>query len=173
MCRLIHQLTMTLLLLTTPALHAVAADWAVEATTELYSMTPGARRIADLHYGPSAAETYDVYLPQTPQQAPLLVMVHGGAWRHGDKAMRPVVQHKVARWVPRGAVVVSINYPMLPQAMAFEQAQAVARAIAAIQRRAGEWGADSEQVILMGHSAGAHLVALLSANPALVTAAGG
>ncbi len=48
----------------------------------------------------------------------------------------------------------------------------VARALAAVQARAGEWGGDASRVVLMGHSAGAHLVALLSADPTRAAAEG-
>ena len=48
----------------------------------------------------------------------------------------------------------------------------VARAVATVQRRAGEWQLDRTRVVLMGHSAGAHLVSLLSAAPSITTNAG-
>jgi acetyl esterase/lipase len=53
-----------------------------------------------------------------------------------------------------------------------KQAHDVAAALAAVQRRAPRWGADPARVVLMGHSAGAHLVALVGASPALWTQAG-
>lgn len=81
--------------------------------------------------------------------------------------MARVVQEKVARWVPRGLVFVSINYRLLPEADVGQQARDVAAALAAAQQRAATWGADGGRVVLMGHSAGAHLVALLNARPAL------
>jgi acetyl esterase/lipase len=98
--------------------------------------------------------------------------VHGGGWRRGDKAMGRVVQSKVERWVPRGFVVVSVNYRMLPDADPVQQARDVARAIAAVQRQAAQWGGDRRRVILMGHSAGAHIAALLSASPRMLADAG-
>jgi acetyl esterase/lipase len=52
------------------------------------------------------------------------------------------------------------------------QADDIARALAYVQRHAREWGGDPERVTLMGHSAGAHLVALLSADPARALAFG-
>ena len=41
---------------------------------------PDVRRLADLPYGPDAAQRMDVYLPPSAHGAPVLVMVHGGAW---------------------------------------------------------------------------------------------
>jgi acetyl esterase/lipase len=52
------------------------------------------------------------------------------------------------------------------------QASDVAHALAFVQQHASEWGGDPARVVLMGHSAGAHLVALLTAAPSLAVAAG-
>jgi acetyl esterase/lipase len=101
--------------------------------------------------------------------APVIFMVHGGGWRRGDKAARGVVQNKVSHWGLRGIIVVSVDYPMLPDASPLQQARFVARALAAAQRDAPRWGGDPRKFVLMGHSAGAHLVSLISAEPALAT----
>jgi acetyl esterase/lipase len=108
-----------------------------------------------------------VYSPRGASSAPVIVMVHGGGWRRGDKDGRGVVDAKVAHWLPRGFVFVSVNYRMLPQQDVAGQAADVARALAYVQQHAREWGGDPARLTLMGHSAGAHLVALLSADPAL------
>lgn len=120
----------------------------------------------DLPYGPQRRQRIDVYLP-AQVKGPILMMVHGGAWAFGDKREPAMILPKVRHWTARGFVVVSVNYPMLPEARPLEQAREVARALAFVQRRAGAWGADARRVVLMGHSAGAHLVALLDAAPAL------
>src|SRR6185295_4587727 len=129
------------------------------------SLPPGVTVERDVSYGTFPRQRMDVYLPTGTRTGAVIVMVHGGAWRIGDKSMPQMVGNKVARWVPRGDVFVSINYRMLPQADPLTQADDVARALAAVQARAASWGADPRRVILMGHSAGAHLVALLSARP--------
>jgi acetyl esterase/lipase len=128
--------------------------------------------LRDVHYGDGAHETFDVYAPANARGAPVIFMVHGGAWRFGDKSARGVVQNKVAHWVPRGAVVVSVDYPMLPDTPPLQQARDLGRALAAAQRDAPRWGGDPRKFVLMGHSAGAHLVALISAEPALATSQG-
>lgn len=120
----------------------------------------------DLPYGPRPRQRIDAYLPGQPQ-GPILVMVHGGAWAFGDKAEATMILPKVRHWTAQGFVVVSVNYRMVPQADPLEQARDVARAIALVQHKAADWGADAQRVVLMGHSAGAHLVALLDASPAL------
>lgn len=122
-------------------------------------------------YGPDPAQRLDVYLPAQPQGAPVLVMVHGGAWMFGRPDAANVVDAKVAHWVrERGFVFVSVGYRLVPRVDVRTQGQDVARAIAEVERLAPGWGADADRLVLMGHSAGAHLVALLSAKPALAEA---
>src|SRR5207247_470736 len=93
-------------------------------------------------------------------------MVHGGAWVLGDKASPGVMENKVARWAARGYILLSVDYRMIPEADPLEQAEDVARALAAAQAKAASWGGDPSKFVLMGHSAGAHLVGLLAADPA-------
>lgn len=132
----------------------------------------GARVLRDIAYGGHAQQRYDVYLPPSPQRAPILVVVHGGGWRRGTKDHPGLMPNKAAYWLPRGHVLVSVEYRLLPDAKPLQQAEDVARAVAAIQRAAPGWGGDPSRMVLMGHSAGAHLVALLAAKPAMLAAAG-
>lgn len=122
----------------------------------------GAKEFA---YGSDKKQKLDVYLPATPKNAPIFVMVHGGAWKIGDKRMERVVDNKVARWNPKGIIFVSVNYRLLPNADPLKQADDVASALAYVQEHAAEWGGDATKIVLMGHSAGAHLVDLLSSDP--------
>ena len=137
------------------------------ADSQPAALPAGIRVVRDVAYGSDPRQRFDVYAPMQARNAPVIFMVHGGAWAWGDKAMRNVIENKVARWVPRGFIVISTNYRMLPDAAPLQQAQDVAQALASAQRRAAEWGGDRGKFILMGHSAGAHLVALLSAEPSL------
>ena len=124
--------------------------------------------LRDIPYGSDPRQRFDVYLPARPAaNAPVIFMVHGGGWRTGGKAETAVVENKAPYFTGRGYVFVSINYRMLPDADPLAQAQDVALALAAAQGKAAGWGGDPRRFILMGHSAGAHLVALLSAQPSL------
>lgn len=132
------------------------------------ALPAGVRVLRDIAYGDDPRQRFDVYLPAGQiRDAPVIFFVHGGAWAVGDKAAAGVADTKAARWVPRGFILVSTNYRLLPQAAPLEQAADVARALAAAQRLAPSWGGDPARFIVMGHSSGAHLVALLSAEPAL------
>jgi arylformamidase len=131
------------------------------------SLPAGIRVVRDVAYGSDPQQRFDVYAPAEAKGAPVIFIVHGGGWFRGDKAMRAVVENKVARWVPKGFVVVSTNYRLLPKANPIEQARDVARALAVAQDKAASWGGDRSKFILIGHSAGAHLVSLLTAAPSV------
>ena len=137
-----------------------------------YAASSDMRIIRDVAYGSQPAQHFDVYLPAQPKQAPVIFMVHGGGWRIGDKTNPGVVENKVARWVTQGYVFISTNYRMLPEADPITQAEDVGKAMAVAQQKAAEWGADPKRFILMGHSAGAHLVSMLVASPELVKKSG-
>jgi arylformamidase len=119
---------------------------------------------ANLAYGVDAAQKADVYVPARAKGAPILMVVHGGAWRSGDKAAPAEIEQKVIHWNPKGIIVVSVNYRMLPAAGPDKQAEDLGRALAWVQRHAGEWGGDASRVFLMGHSSGGQMVALLAAD---------
>ena len=124
----------------------------------------GTRIVPDISYGPDPAQRFDVYVSTQPptSPAPVIFFVHGGGWSRGDKTNGRVIEPKVAHWVAEGYVVISANYRMLPTPVA-QQAEDVATGIAFAQSQAPLWGGDPKRFILMGHSAGAHLVALISA----------
>lgn len=147
------------------ALAAVTLAMAMRAVAA-GPLPEGVKVVRDVAYGDDGRQRFDVYAPEHASGAPIILMVHGGGWSRGDKALGRVVDGKVARWVPRGFIFVSTNYRMVPEASPVEQARDVARALAAVQRGAASWGGDRAKVVLMGHSAGAHLVALLTAAPA-------
>ena len=131
------------------------------------------RIVRDIAYGSDPRQRFDVYAPQqSVSNAPVILMVHGGAWSVGDKGSAAVFENKVARWVSRGFILISANYRLLPAAAPLQQAEDVARALAVAQQRAPEWGGDQAKFVLIGHSAGAHLVALLAASPTLAKQAG-
>ncbi|HUD52195.1 alpha/beta hydrolase [Parvibaculum sp.] len=150
--------------------------FAAPVSAGLFSSDPvlpaGAKVERDLAYGPDDAQRMDVYIPPHPQGAPVILMVHGGAWAIGDKDMGRVVDNKVAHWLPKGVIFVTTNYRMVPVADPLIQADDVAKALAFVQAKAASWGGDPARVVLMGHSAGAHLVALLTADPSIAAGQG-
>ncbi len=141
------------------------------ATTQV-ALPRGARALHDVAYGSDPRQRFDVFLPAQPRNAPIILMVHGGGWANGNKDNPGVVENKAAYWLPKGYVLVSTNYRMRPDTAPLDQARDVARALAKVQQLAPEWHADPSRVVLMGHSAGAHLVTLVGASPELWREAG-
>ena len=127
--------------------------------------------LRDHAYGPDPDQRYDLYAP-ADKEAPTILMVHGGGWSRGDKDMTRVVDAKLERWLPRGIAFATTNYRMQPKAPPLEQARDVARALADLQRNSAKNGVHRSTIVLMGHSAGAHLIALLAARPELLAEAG-
>lgn len=134
-----------------------------------YSGVGNATVNVDVPYGLDPAQKYDVYLPENAAQAPIIVMVHGGAWTGGDKQAEHVAEAKAGYFVSRGYIFISLNYRLLPGSDPLIQAADVARGIANIQTNAAKWGGDRNKIVLMGAGAGGHLAALLSSNPSLAS----
>ncbi|MBI2255398.1 MAG: alpha/beta hydrolase [Proteobacteria bacterium] len=149
---------------------AALLGFAVQAVAD--NLPAGATLQKNVAYGTDSAQKFDVYLPASPAHAPILFMVHGGGWRHGDKDMGRVVDNKVARWIPKGIIFVSVNYRMDDAVTPVMEADDVATALVKVQQLAPSWGGDPDNVILMGHSAGAHLVTLINSAPEIATAKG-
>ena len=135
------------------------------------ALPAGAKAVRNVAYGADPAQRFDVYLPKEVQRAPVFFFVHGGGWANGDKT-NPGIENKIDFWLAKGYAVISANYRMLPKAGPLLQARDVAQAVAVAQRRAGEWRLDPAHFVLAGHSAGAHLVALLGADPKMLADAG-
>lgn len=143
------------------------------ASAQTGDAAPAATRTGDpatmreIAYGTHPRQRFDVYLPAQPKHAPTIFYVHGGGWRRGDKAMRGLIEAKQRRWTAAGAIVISTNYRLVPDADPVEQARDIARAVAKAQDTVAALGGDPEGFVLMGHSAGAHLIALLAASPTM------
>ncbi|HRI17058.1 MAG TPA: alpha/beta hydrolase, partial [Burkholderiaceae bacterium] len=99
------------------------------AATE-FALPEGATVLRDVAYGEHRLQRLDVYRPAKAQGAPIIVMVHGGAWRLGNKSMGRGVANKVSHWVGKGWLLVSLDYRLLPEARPLEQARDVASALA-------------------------------------------
>lgn len=107
----------------------------------------------------------DIYTPTAPATSggyPVMVMVHGGGWRAGDKANDAVGREKAAFFTAQGYVYVSVNYRLSPAVKHPTHAEDVARALVWVAEHIKDYGGDPGRLTLMGHSAGAHLAALVA-----------
>ncbi|MBU2972135.1 alpha/beta hydrolase [Pseudoalteromonas sp. C2R02] len=130
-----------------------------------YALPSNIKVLSDISYGKDKDQTLDVYVPANVKNAPVIFMVHGGAWRNwGDKADKAEVENKISHWVTQGFVLISTNFRALPKVGPVIQAEDVGAALGFSQKKASEWGGSAEKFILMGHSSGAHSVSLVSSN---------
>lgn len=100
----------------------------------------------------------DVYAPATGKNMPVVVWIHGGGWRRGDKAD---VHNKPKAFTEKGFVLVSISYRFVPNVTVDQIAGDVAKAIRWTHDHARDSGGDPSRIIVAGHSAGAQLAALV------------
>jgi arylformamidase len=112
----------------------------------------------------------DLYAREGAKGAPILIYVHGGGWKAGDKANQ--MEHKPAFFTGAGFLFVSLNYRLSPAVAHPTHARDVAKAIAWVHKNAARYGGDPGRMYLMGHSAGAHLVALVGTDPKYLGAEG-
>jgi len=116
------------------------------------SYTDGVPADADKH-------KLDLYLPRDKKDFPVLVFVHGGSWRTGDRSVYKALGDRFAR---AGIGVAIPSYRLMPQNPHPAQIEDVAAAFAWVARNIAQRGGDPARIYLSGHSAGAHLVALLA-----------
>lgn len=111
----------------------------------------------------------DVYAPAKGKDLPVVLWIHGGGWRAGDKAS---VQKKPQAFADKGFVFVSTNYRFVPKVTVKEMAGDIAKAIRWVHDHAQEYGGDPKSIFVMGHSAGAHLAALVCTDDRYLKAEG-
>jgi acetyl esterase/lipase len=129
------------------------------------------RRRADVVYGTDPQHRLDVYVPDgaAALPRPLVVFWHGGRWRFGDKSDYRFVGAALAGL---GCVAVLPNYRHYPDVKLAGFMDDAAHASLWAAAHAAELGADPNRLFLMGHSAGAHMAALVTLDPRYFRGAG-
>jgi arylformamidase len=135
-------------------------------SAEARNMLPSTAVVSnDLRYGSGPLQTLDLYRPTEVRlkHRPLILFIHGGYWRGLDK-------HDYSFVVPplndAGAIVANVNYDLCPQMSLSEMVLQIIEAVRFCHKQAVEWGASREKVVIVGHSAGAHLSARVLNQPA-------
>ncbi|NIA13336.1 MAG: alpha/beta hydrolase fold domain-containing protein [Nitrospiraceae bacterium] len=111
----------------------------------------------------------DIYGPPDGEDLPVVAFVHGGGWAIGNRAH---VNYKPAAFVDAGYLFVSIGYRLSPEVVHPGHVSDVGAAVAWLRAHIADYGGDPDRIFLMGHSAGAHLVALVSTDETYLTQAG-
>jgi len=122
---------------------------------------PALAQTTERAYGADPRQRLD-FTPAERRGAALVLFVHGGAWSFGDKR---AAAHMAAHFHAQGYAFASINYRLVPNATVEQQAEDVAAALASLARDAAALRVDARRMILIGHSAGAHLAALVGTDP--------
>jgi acetyl esterase/lipase len=110
-------------------------------------------------YAKGARHTLDVCRPKAATAAPVVVFFYGGGWRSGSKATYRYVAKALAR---RGYVAVVPDYRIYPEVLYPDFLDDGARAVRWAKDNAQKFGGDPKKLFLMGHSAGAHIAAMLA-----------
>ncbi len=103
--------------------------------------------------------TLDIYAPKGVKAAPVFVFIHGGGWSKRDKdevGSQPKLLNSA------GTIVVSVNYRLIPEVRHPENVKDIAAAIAWLHKNIEKFGGDPKKIVIMGHSAGSHLAALVA-----------
>jgi acetyl esterase/lipase len=104
----------------------------------------------------------DIYTPNGAQNWPVMVMIHGGGWQIGDKSNANISATKPAFFAAEGYVYVAINYRLSPTVQHPAHVEDVAAALAFLHDNIAKYGGNPDRLFVMGHSAGAHLAALVA-----------
>jgi arylformamidase len=125
----------------------------------------------DIPYAEKAdqRQVVDVYSPKNATNLPVVFWIHGGGWQTGDKTD---VQVKPQAFMDAGFVFVSTNYRLLPSVDMSTLIRDVARSIRWVHDHIAEHGGDPNRLLIMGHSAGAQLAALICTDDRYLKAEG-
>jgi acetyl esterase/lipase len=124
-----------------------------------------------LGYGTLPRQAVDVYAPEPlPSAAPVVVFFYGGRWSGGDRDFYRFVGQAL---VSRGFVTVIADYRIYPAVKFPAFVEDGASAVRWAREHAREYGGDPKKIFVMGHSAGAHIAAMLALDPQYLKAVGG
>jgi acetyl esterase/lipase len=116
------------------------------------------RVIRDIEYARIGERTLklDLHLPNGKPRSPLIVWVHGGAWRSGSKKDMPL-----GKLVEEGCAIASIDYRLSTEAKFPAQVHDIKAAIRFLRAHGEDWKVPTKKIVIAGDSAGAHLAALV------------
>jgi arylformamidase len=125
----------------------------------------------DIPYAESAdpRQKLDLYAPEGATNRPVVFWIHGGGWQTGDRAS---VQLKPKAFVEHGFVFVSTDYRLLPNVEMVDIFRDIAKSVHWVHDHIAQYGGDPNRLLVMGHSAGAQLAALISIDDRYLKAEG-
>jgi acetyl esterase/lipase len=122
------------------------------------SLPEGAKTFRDLAYITNGhpRQRLDLYLPNQPGKLPLIIVIHGGAFRGGDKG-----QQNVAQFLNAGYAAASLNYRLSGDAIFPAAVEDCKAAVRWLRANAARFDLDPDRFGAWGSSAGGNLVAML------------
>lgn len=130
----------------------------------------GYQRDADIAYGPEARHRLDVYRPAGPLRSKTAIMfIYGGSWKTGTRHNYRFVGQTLAS---QGYLVVVPDYRVYPEVRFPRFVEDTAAAVAWVHREIAARGGDPDRIVVAGHSAGAHIAALLALDRRYLRTAG-
>ena len=130
----------------------------LEAQTHQVNVVKNVDYIANLDYA-DGKDRLDLYIPKGVTNAPVIFSVHGGLLMQGDRSEEVFVGQ---RFAAAGYLTVVISYRLSPEVSHPAHIQDVAAAFAWVKRNIKQHGGDPNRILVIGHSAGAYLAALLA-----------
>ena len=108
---------------------------------------------------PGSGQTLDFYVPNGKGPFPLIVYIHGGAWKGGNK--EKIGADLATEWVPQGFAIASLSYRFSYDAVFPGMFQDCIDAVAFLRKHAGQYNLNADKVGVCGNSAGGHIAALV------------
>lgn len=121
-----------------------------------FTPPPSVAVASDVAYGDDAMQKIDIYTPAKGRNLPIAVFFHGGGFVNGDKKDYANVPSYLSQ---HGIVAVNVNYRLAPKVTWPAESQDVAAVVAFLKKNAKQYGGDPKRIVLIGHSAGANIVA--------------
>lgn len=142
-----------------------------QALVNAFTPGNGYQRHADIAYGGEPRQRLDVYMPEDlSHPAPVVVYLYGGRWEEGDKNGYKFIGQALTSI---GCVAVVADYRLYPQVKFPAFVEDGAAAVAWTHAHASDYGGDPDRLFVMGHSAGAHIAAMLTLDPEYLRQVGG
>jgi len=136
-----------------PDLARYLARWREETASARRDL-PGARGLA---YGAGRRQRIDLFGARGPDPRPVLVYLHGGAWRQLSLEESGCLARP---FVAAGAIVAAVDFDLVPDVTLDEQVGQSKAAVGWLIANLAELGGDPRNIVLCGHSSGAHLAAM-------------
>ncbi len=159
-----HRLSM--FLATALALQACSPFTVLNATIDEDGFTVR----SGIRYGPDFRQALDVYVPKRRGgPLPVIVFFYGGSWRGGERADYLFVAEALTS---RGTIAIVPDYRLFPDVRFPAFVEDGARAVRWVLENVADFGGDPDRLYLMGHSAGAHIAAMLTLEESYLAAEG-